>query len=41
MDCIAIPLLKGSLDDCVSQGDSDTAATSATSTSLILEKENL
>ncbi|KAI8130777.1 Structural maintenance of chromosomes protein 1A [Lucilia cuprina] len=39
MDCIAIPLLKGSLDDCVSQGDSET--TSATSTSLILEKENL
>lgn len=40
MDCIAIPLLKGSLDDCVSQGDSE-ATTSATSTSLILEKENL
>lgn len=40
MDCIAIPLLKGSLDDCVSQGDSE-AATSSNSASLILEKENL
>lgn len=37
MDCIAIPLLKGSLDDAVRQGDSET---NTTSTSLILEREN-
>ncbi|XP_055852264.1 structural maintenance of chromosomes protein 1A [Episyrphus balteatus] len=39
MDCIAIPLLKGSLDDAVRQGDSETT-TNGTSTSMILEKEN-
>lgn len=39
MDCIAIPLLNGSLDDAVRQGDSETT-TNGTSTSLVLEKEN-
>lgn len=37
MDCIPIPLLRGSLDDAVRQGDSET---NTTSTSLILEREN-
>lgn len=36
MNCIAIPLLKGSLDDAVRQVDAE----ASTSTSLILEKEN-
>lgn len=36
MDCIAVPLLKGSLDDAVRQGDGDTTATN----SLIMENEN-
>lgn len=39
MDCIAIPLLKGSLDDALGQGDSE-AGTNPTSTSLILDREN-
>lgn len=39
MDCIAVPLLKGSLDDAVRQGDSE-SGTNSNSTSLILEREN-
>lgn len=37
MDCLRIPLLRGSLDDAVRQSDSENPSTT---TSMILEKEN-
>lgn len=39
MDCIAIPLLRGSLDDCVGQGGEIDSNTPSTSANAVVDKE--